>query len=211
VSTSEIERIMPEGTELGPRLIATALELLESQPVEQLSIREVAKRAGVSHQAPYVHFGDKRRFLAAVAGAGLEQAATDATNRIAAAGQDPGARLHALADAYVAFIDTRPHVHDLVYGPLVAMSDHPSLQAAAIRYWTILRETVAANQPSGIDEAEVLRRCATAWGMVYGLARLNAAGKIPAAVPADRAQLLHDALEAMVDGWLSDRGQKRDA
>lgn len=185
-------------------------ELLESSPAEQLSIREVAKRVGVSHQAPYVHFGDKRRFLAAVAGAGLERAASDASNRIAAAGEGPGARLHALADAYVAFIDTRPNVHDLVYGPLVAMSDHP-LQAAAIRYWTMLRETVATNQPSGTDEAEVLRRCATAWGMVYGIARLNAAGKIPDTVPANRAQLLHDALEVMVDGWLSDGGQKRDA
>ncbi len=193
-----------DGTELTSRLIATALELLEAQSAEQLSIRQVAQRVGVSHQAPYVHFGDKRRFLAAVAGAGLEHAVTDAARRIAAVGLDPGARLHALVDAYLAFIDGQPHVHDLVYGPLVVMSDHPRLQAAAIRYWTILRETVAANQPSGVDEAEVLRRCATAWGMVYGLARLNAAGKIPPTVPADRTQLLHDAIEVMVDGWQRD-------
>lgn len=188
------------------RLIATALELLEVQPAEQLSIRQVALRVGVSHQAPYVHFGDKRRFLAAVAGAGLEHAVADAISSVAAAGLDPGARLHALVDAYVAFIDTRPHVHDLAYGPLVAMSDHPRLQAAAIRYWTILRETVAANQPSGVDDDQVLRRCATAWGMVYGIARLSAAGKIPATVPADRVQLLHDAIDIMLDGWQSDSG-----
>jgi AcrR family transcriptional regulator len=187
--------------ELKGRLITAALGLLDSQPAEQLSIRQVAQRVGVSHQAPYVHFGDKRRFLAAVAGAGLERAATEATSRVAAAGPDPGARLHALVDAYVAFIDTRPHVHDLAYGPLVAMSDHPRLQAAAIKYWTILRQTVAANQPSGVDEAEVLRRSATAWGVVYGIARLNAAGKIPPTVPADRTQLLHDAIEVMVTGW----------
>jgi len=194
----------PQDAELASQLIATALELLEEQPAERLSIRQVAQRVGVSHQAPYVHFGDKRRFLAAVAGAGLERAAADAVSQVAAAGEDPGARLHALVDSYVAFIDTRSHVHDLAYGPLVSMSDHPRLQAAAIRYWTILRETVAANQPSGVDDAQVLRRCATAWGMVYGIARLNAAGKIPATVPADRAKLLHDAIEIMVDGWHSD-------
>ena len=192
---------MTEEADLTDRLIATALELLASQPAEQLSIREVAQRVGVSHQAPYVHFGDKRRFLAAVAGAGLERAASDATTIVAAAGADPAARLHALMDSYVEFIDTRPHVHDLAYGPLVAMSDHPRLQAAAIAYWTLLRETVAANQPPGVDDEEVLRRCATTWGTVYGIARLNAAGKIPRTVPANRAQLLSDAIEAMRQGW----------
>jgi AcrR family transcriptional regulator len=191
----------PREAGLTSRLIDAALELLDGQPAERLSIRRVAHRVGVSHQAPYVHFGDKRRFLAAVAGAGLEQAVADANSRVAAAGPEPGARLHALVDAYLAFIDTRSHVHDLAYGPLVAMSDHPRLQAAAIEYWALLRGTVAANQPSGVDEAEVLRRCAAAWGMVYGIARLNAAGKIPAVVPADRARLLHDAVEVMVDGW----------
>lgn len=197
---------MTEETDLTDRLIATALELLETQPAERLSIREVAQRVGVSHQAPYVHFGDKRRFLAAVAGAGLERAAADAIAGVAAAGTDPRARLHALTESYVGFIDTRPHVHDLAYGPLVAMSDHPRLQSAAIEYWTLLKETVAANQPPGVDDAEVLRRCATVWGLVYGIARLNAAGKIPGTVPADRAQLLSDAIETMRQGWQQDVG-----
>lgn len=191
--------------ELTERLIAAALELLETQPAEHLSIREVAKRVHVSHQAPYVHFGHKRRFLAAVAGAGLELAAAEAANRVAAARTDPDARLHALVDAYVAFIDTRPHVHDLAYGPLVAMSDHPRLQAAAIRYWTLLTDTVTANQPPGVDDEEVLRRSATTWGTVYGIARLNAAGKIPPSVPADRTQLLHNAIHAMREGWQESR------
>jgi AcrR family transcriptional regulator len=192
---------MIDEADLPDRLVAAALELLETQPAEQLSIREVAQRVGVSHQAPYVHFGDKRRFLAAVAGAGLEQAAADAIADVAAARPDPRSRLHALVESYIGFIDARPHVHDLAYGPLVAMSDHPRLQAAAIEYWAILSETVAANQPPGVDDAEVLRRCSAAWGMVYGIARLNAAGKIPRTVPADRAQLVSDAIETMRQGW----------
>ncbi len=192
---------MTDTTDLTERLITAALESLETQPAERLSVRQVAQRVGVSHQAPYVHFGDKRRFLAAIAGAGLERAVADAVAGVAAAGPDPGARLLALIGAYVAFIDSRPHVHDLAYGPLVAMADHPRLQAAAIEYWSLLRDTIAANQPPGIDDAELLRRCATAWGMVYGIARLNAAGKIPPTVPADRARLLNDAIETMREGW----------
>ncbi|RYV51191.1 TetR/AcrR family transcriptional regulator [Pengzhenrongella frigida] len=186
---------------LPDRLITAALELLADQPAEELSIRQVAQRVGVSHQAPYVHFGDRRRFLAAVAGAGLEVAAADAQSRVTSAGPDPAVRLRALVRAYLSFVDERPYVHDLAYGPLVAMRDHPRLQAAALAYWNLLRDTVAANQPVGVPAAEVLRRAATAWGTVYGIARLDAAHKIPRTVPADRSQLLDDAIKTLLEGW----------
>jgi hypothetical protein len=65
----------------------------------------------------------------------------------------------------------------------------------------VLEQTVAANQPPGVSSVEVLRRCATAWGTVYGIARLAAAHKIPASVDAGRAQLLHEAVEALRDAW----------
>lgn len=192
---------MSTDASVADQLVAAAQELLADLPAEQLSIRLVAQRVGVSHQAPYVRFGNKRRFLAAVAGAGLAAAASTAEARVAAAPPDPDSRLHALADAYLDFVDAQPHLHDLAYGPLVAMADHPDLQAAAIRYWTLLLDTVAANQPPGIPEAEALRRCATIWGAVHGIARLEAAGKIPRTVPADRAQLVHDAVSLMRQGW----------
>lgn len=198
---------MPPPADLADRLVVAALELLRDRPAEQLSIRLVAQRVGVSHQAPYVHFGDRRRFLAAVAGAGLEEAGAVAANAVNAAGPDPARRLHALVDAYVAFIDESPHVHELAYGPLVAMADHPRLQAAAIRYWKVLEQTVAANQPPGLSAAEVLRRCATAWGTVYGIASLARARKIPAVVDADRTRLLHDAVQALRDAWQADGAQ----
>jgi AcrR family transcriptional regulator len=195
---------MPPQRDLAEKLVRAALDLLRDRPAEQLSVREVAQRVGVSHQAPYVHFGDRRCFLAAVAGAGLEEAASAAATAVSAAGPDPARRLHALVDAYVSFIDESPQVHDLAYGPLVAMADHPRLQAAAIRYWRVLEETVTANQPPGVSAAEALRRCATAWGTVYGIARLAKANKIPARVDADRARLLHAAVEALRDAWRAD-------
>lgn len=195
---------------LADQLVSAALVLLADRPAETLSIRSVAQRVGVSHQAPYVHFGDRRHFLAAVAGAGLEAAAADAVTRVEAAGEDPERRLHALVDAYLQFLDVQPHIHDLVYGPAVAMADHPRLQAAAIRYWSLLQDTVAANQPPEVPEAEVLRRCATAWGTVHGIARLHAAHKIPRVVGADRARLVHDAVDLLRSGWEHDQGQRTD-
>lgn len=186
---------------LADRLVEAALGQLRDQPAERLSMRQVAVEVGVSHQAPYVHFGDKRRFLAAVAGAGMELAAGAAQEAVDAAGDDPRDRLHALVDAYTSFIGEHPHVHDLANGPLLAKADHPRLQQAAIRYWDLLHDTVEAAQPAGVGEPEVLRRCAVSWGAIYGISRLSAMRQVPASVPADRVQLLHDAVDTLYAGW----------
>lgn len=193
----------PEALEA--RLLAVALDLLRHEPAERLSLRRVAQLLGVSHQAPYVHFGDKRTFLAAVAGHGLRQAATDAASALAASGEDPLRRLHALSDVYVEFIREQPHVHDLAYGHLVAKADHPRLQEAAIVYWTLLHNTVAACQPAGTEEGAALRRSAAVWGTVYGIARLTALGQIPASVPGDEGDLLREAVSTLYEGWQTHR------
>jgi AcrR family transcriptional regulator len=186
---------------LDERLVETALLMLTDQPAEHLSLRRVAEELGVSHQAPYVHFGNKRTFLAAVAGAGLQRAADQAVAALAVSGDDPVRRLHVLMAVYISFIRERPHVHDLAYGPLVNKPDHPRLQRAAIAYWNLLHDTVAACQPAGIPEPELLRRCAAAWGTVYGIARLGALGQIPRSVPGDIDSLLHEALDTLRLGW----------
>ena len=51
---------------LEPKLLRAALERLADEPAERLSLRQIAQDLGVSHQAPYVHFGSRRRLLAAV-------------------------------------------------------------------------------------------------------------------------------------------------
>ncbi|HEX6888441.1 MAG TPA: TetR-like C-terminal domain-containing protein [Candidatus Nanopelagicales bacterium] len=193
-----------EGAEpaaLTQRLLQLALERLERLPADELSLRALAQELGVSHQAPYVHFGSRRRFLAAVAGVGLQEAAEQARLRVAAAGADPVARLHALAEAYLDFIRTRPHVHDLAYGPAVAKADHPLLQQAAISSWGLLHDSVSACQAPGTDEEDVLRRSAIVWGTVYGLARLTTFRQVPTSVPGDADSLVHGALDGLVAGW----------
>jgi AcrR family transcriptional regulator len=190
-----------EGERLESRLLRAALERLADTPAEQLSLRQVAQDLGVSHQAPYVHFGSRRGFLAAVAGKGMAEATVRARAVVAAADDHPSARLHALADAYLAFIREQPHVHDLANGPTVAKSDHPLLQQAAIGYWDLLHETIAACQPEGTHEAEVLRRAAVAWATVYGISRLSAFGQIPASVPASADELIHRAIDQLIVGW----------
>lgn len=196
---------------LDTRLVRAALRRLADAPAEQLSLRRVAQDLGVSHQAPYVHFGSRRRFLAAVAGTGMAAATERARVSIAAADDDPSARLHALADAYLAFIREHPHVHDLANGPTVAKADHPVLQNAAIEYWNLLHDTIAACQPHRTTEAEVLRRAAVTWSTVYGISRLSAFGQLPASVPASADELIHDAIDQLIAGWQHPAGHPQRA
>jgi AcrR family transcriptional regulator len=183
------------------RLVEATLEVLRTTPVDQLSLRRVAEQVGVSHQAPYVHFGSKRGFLAAVAGVGLDRAAGMAETEVAAAGESPIARLKALARAYTEWVAREPHVHDLDLALHIDKSEHPWLQAAAIRYWNLLHDTVEACQPPGVGEADLLRRCAIAWGVVYGISRLAALDQVPDAVPGDASEHIGLALDALHAGW----------
>jgi len=191
---------------LEARLLHAALDRLADIPADQLSLRQVAQDLGVSHQAPYVYFGSRRALLAAVAGKGMAEATVRARSMVAAAGVDPSDRLHALADAYLAFIHERPHVHDLANGPLVAKRDHPLLQQAAIDYWNLLHDAIAACQPDGTPEAEILRRAAVTWATVYGISRLSAFEQIPRSVPASADDLIHQAIDQLVAGWHQNSG-----
>jgi AcrR family transcriptional regulator len=206
----EVRPMTGPADELSPlaeRLVNAALDALAETPSDTLSLRLIAKQLDVSHQAPYVHFGSKRRFLAAVAGVGLHQACEEAEAAVTAAGSVPLDRLQGLARSYLSFIRSRPHVHDLAYGPTVAKRDHPLLQASAMAYWRLLHDTVQACQPPGTGEEEVLRRCATVWGAVYGITRLSAFEQLPEAVPHDVDGLVATALDALVNGWHAQAGR----
>jgi AcrR family transcriptional regulator len=196
-----IEPASGDEDRLEARLLQAALDRLAETPAEQLSLRQVALDLGVSHQAPYVYFGSRRTLLAAVAGKGMAEATVRARAMVAAAGHDASARLHALADAYLAFIREQPHVHDLANGPIVAKRDHPLLQQAAIDYWDLLQDTIAACQPDGTPEGEILRRAAVTWATVYGISRLSAFGQIPTSVPASADELVHQAIDQLIAGW----------
>jgi hypothetical protein len=106
-----------------------------------------------------------------------------------------------LAAAYAEWVERDPHVHDLDHTLGIDKSEHPWLQAAAIRYWNLLHDTVEACQPSGVTEADVLRRCAIVWGVVYGTSRLAALHQLPAAVPGGTDEHIDMALTALHAGW----------
>ena len=152
--------------DLPAALLDAALALLEAG--EPLSLRAVARRAGVSPTAPYRHYADKEALLAALATYGFAQLA----DRL-----DAAAELTDMAEQYVAFALAHPGLFRLMYG-------RPTANAAAARTAEILASRLAA------PALQI-----GAWAMVHGLAVLLLDGKLSCADP---AQLVRSTVAAVL-------------
>lgn len=168
MSTSEAARPREAYHRGGLRrtLIAVAVELVAREGAEALSLREVARRAGVSHNAPYRHFPNRAALLAAVAAAGFEALAAKLETVPEAA--LPAARLQALGRAYVAFALENGALYRLMFGGAVEPAADPALAAAGERAFALLRRAVAAIEP----QAPLREATVSAWAFVHGLAHL---------------------------------------
>lgn len=118
-------------------LIDAATELLDSGGTERVTLREVGRRAGVSHNAPYKHFASKEVLLAEIAARELEAYGALLT----------GAGLAEAIRAYVARALSHPTRFRLVYGPWPNAPQ--ALGPAAEAAWARLAEAVTAEQERG--------------------------------------------------------------
>ena len=163
-------------------LVSTARDMLAEGGAEALSLRAVARRAGVSPMAPYRHYSDKEHLLAAVAAEGFE--AFGATLREADGTAPPGEALAAQAVAYVRFALDNPAMFRLMFGA-PRLQNHAALAQASDSAYAVLAGRVAAETPDGADREACELGC---WSMVHGLALLfldaGLAGKV-AAKPED--------------------------
>ena len=158
--------------DLRAALISAALAMLEegAEP-GALSLREAARRAGVSAMAPYRHFADKDALLAAVATIGFERLA--AAQRDADHAGPPETALRAQGVAYVAFACANPALFRLMFGAgAPAKSD--DLAKAAAASFGLLAERVATTVPA----APTMDHALAKWALVHGLAMLAVDGQL---------------------------------
>ena len=155
-------------------LVRTAGEMLEKEGVEALKLREVARRAGVSHNAPYRHFTQREGLLAALAAEGFEWLGA-AQRKAAQAGG-----LRGMGEAYVSFALAHPQRFRLMFGGQISIAKHARLREVAMRTFDGLSGALAARVPEaqGARDASV-----AAWSLVHGLALLLMGERIaPAAL-----------------------------
>ena len=152
-------------------LLEAALTLIAEGRVGELSLREVARRAGVTYAAPYHHFADKSALLAAVATQGFEKL-VEKFDRVAARRLAPEAELVAMAQAYVAFAQAHPSHYRVMFSPDVKDSpDAAALSVAGDRAFGVLLERVAQVRPAE-PAATHSTLAATVWASLHGLSLL---------------------------------------
>lgn len=147
-------------------LLAAADTVLAKHGAQGITLRDVARIAGVSHAAPYHHFAGLNDLLAAVA----ERAFTHLGDALEQASQEPDVRerLLKINGAYVACACARPAQFRLMFGPfLVRKSEYPALKAAADRAFGFLLSAACARDPKN---GPVL--ALTGWSLAHGLSNL---------------------------------------
>lgn len=158
--------------DLRAALLAAARALLDEGGVPAVSLREAARRAGVTPAACYRHFADKDALLMALAVQGFDEFA-QALQRAAAGAEAPFA---AMGVAYVAFAVQRPGMFRLMFGPAVAdRSRSPELQQAVAASTRLFEQGLQGSpHVAPADPVAGLR----AWATVHGLATLAIDGML---------------------------------
>jgi len=142
--------------DLPPALLRAAGKILEKEGVGGLSLRELARRAGVSHNAPYRHFPDRDALLAALATEGFALLRETLESRV---GPDSAA-------AYVRFALERPQRFRLMFGGQVAYDRYPELREQAnAAHAGLERQFSQYGTEAGVAAA-------AAWSLVHGLSHL---------------------------------------
>ncbi|WP_225724582.1 MULTISPECIES: TetR/AcrR family transcriptional regulator [unclassified Nocardia] len=177
--------------DLRATILAAAAEQIAADGVGAVSLRELARRAGVSHAAPAHHFGDRAGLLTALAIEGFERLADE----LDTAGTD----FREMAIAYIRFALRNPGHFDVMYRREALHADDPRLMAARQRSGAALRAGAARKQTDGSPEAQAATQLA-AWSLVHGFATLWREGALvnSALTVADDPETLARKMIAMV-------------
>jgi AcrR family transcriptional regulator len=177
--------------DLRAALVRAAMELLEESGETALSLRAVARRAGVSPAAPYRHYADREALVSAVAAVGYRELA----DRLAAAHPSPSTpdQLASVAIAYVQFALERPALFRIMFTEPCDRDNHERVAATAAvsQYLGGIVERI-------FPQADAEALATAIWALVHGLAFLHLDGKLDASTPTVVAERITAATHALL-------------
>jgi AcrR family transcriptional regulator len=158
---------------LREELIKACVTLIETEGIGAVSLRRVARAAGVSPGAPYHHFADRSALLAAIAAQGHELL-EERLRRARARAPSSARALTAMVETYVAFARDHPaHVHLMLRGELSQLEKNPQTRSAGAGAIQLLTEVVQGCQREGSappgDPAPLV---ALVWALSVGIVTL---------------------------------------
>jgi AcrR family transcriptional regulator len=163
-------------------LLEAALQAIAEVGPAAVSLRDLARRVGVSHAAPAHHFGDKAGLLTAVATDGFERLAATLRETYQATGS-----FLEVGVAYVRFAVTHRAHFEVMFRPELYRTDDPDLVRARDAARALLYPPAVdlANSPDGDD----VRAAVAAWSLVHGLATLWLNRNLPPQLGDDPEQI----------------------
>lgn len=178
-------------------LLDQAEAVLRERGIDALSLRELAREAGVSHGAPRSHFIDRSALLDALAERGFIRLADEMREAASHAPEDHARALHAAGSAYVRFAVREPALLDLMFAAKV---DDPSeaVRSAAERLFDTMTGIMSAGVEAGAyDAGDVGRLTLVLAATVQGISALVTSRRITA--PQSEA-LIDDAIALFLSG-----------
>lgn len=159
-------------------LLAAAVQLIAEVGPAGFNLREVARRAGVSHNAPYRHFRDKGELLAEVAAEGfrelnaalLEGAASEVT---------PIGQLKRAGYSYIAFALRRPEHFAAMFDAPELGTDPASKQVGDEAFASLVGVIDLCQREGQLPAGGTEYRALLAWSLVHGIAKLAVANRLP--------------------------------
>jgi AcrR family transcriptional regulator len=180
-------------------IIETAQTMLGEDQGWHFTLREVARRAGVSHAAPYKHFPDKACLLAELAMIGFDQLRESLTTAVGERSQSARNELLIAATAYVQFGVDHPSLYRLMFSAEVNQAAGVHKGERALGALAILLDLLERGQKEGVfRQRPFLSQAAACWAQVHGLTLLALDGLlIPEKVGATP---IEDALSTLLEG-----------
>jgi AcrR family transcriptional regulator len=190
-------------------LLEGALRFIEQHGLEALSLRELARRLGVSPAAPYHHFADRTALLSELAALGFQQLYATMQAELARAGQDPLERLVCIGRGYLRFASLHPSQFRLMFGTECASATVDPERPGGPAF-TLLRDVVVAGlAAAGRSNEDPMPAILAMWAVVHGMATLRLDGPLGVMFGQAEFDRLADAALQVVRGSLAGRTAPR--
>lgn len=164
---------------LKEELLDAAVGLIAEVGAQSFTLREVARRAGVSHNAPYRHFHDKEDLLAAVAAQGFDRL-NESMHRAIATGRDTADRFRLCGRGYLQFALRSPqHLHVMFDLPEPKKPNPEYKEAGDRAFQTLLDCVIALQAEGGLPAGDPHPYAFIAWSAIHGFSKLAIANRVP--------------------------------
>lgn len=207
---------MSKSRDLREACIAEALAIVATEGPEKLSLRDVARRLGVSHQAPYRHFASRDHIFAEIVARAYRAFAIDLGNSMT--GKTPREDLAAMGLAYLAYARREPLAYRLMFAtPLPDAESHPEMMKEARFAFDMLRsvlrrlrEEQSSSQPKSqarkTNVPDVTRDALFIWSAMHGFASIQLSSVRDTLDISDRimADMVHHLLFRIEHGLLEE-------